>query len=314
MSDACARFGGERADWLDLSTGINPRPWTPPEAMAIDWHALPDPAGLAHLERIAAATFDVDPRLCMAVPGSEAGLRALSSVLRLSGVHQPLCYGTHAEAFPSSPGSSEASVRIVGNPNNPDGAITAREALLDALDRQEALGGWLLVDEAFADCSPQWSIADQVAEDRRLIVTRSFGKFFGLAGVRLGFVLAPPYLLRQLRRVHGEWPVCSAALAFGAAAYGDAAWIAATRAELPKRASQLDTVLQRHGLRPQGACPLFRLVTSNDAQSLFEALARQHILTRPFAKHPRLLRFGLPANDTALQRFDAALARAGIDG
>lgn len=315
LGDARATFGGEAADWLDLSTGINPNAWTRPEGVAPDWHALPDPCELARLERTAAAYFGTDPELCAAVPGSEAGLRTLGRLLGLPGLHLPLCYGTYAEAFAApGAGSRVPSVLVVGNPNNPDGAIMSREALLAALARQEQSGGWLVVDEAFADCAPELSVAREVAENRRLIVTRSFGKFFGLAGVRLGFVLAPARLLAELRHVQGEWPVCAAALSFGMAAYADAPWITRMRAALTFAAVRLDDVLTRHGLPPRGACPLFRLADTAAAHDLFAALARRHILTRPFASHPRLLRFGLPPDAHALARLDAALTEARGDG
>jgi cobalamin biosynthetic protein CobC len=157
-------------------------------------------------------------------------------------------------------------------------------------------------------------VADQVAEHRRLIVTRSFGKFFGLAGVRLGFVLAPAALLAQLRQLHGEWPVCAAALSFGAGAYADAPWIARTREQLPVAAARLDDVLTRHGLNPRGSCPLFRLAKGPVAHGLFTALAQRRILTRPFAEHPTLLRFGLPGDAAALARLDSALEEACADG
>jgi cobalamin biosynthetic protein CobC len=311
LADARARFGGDRADWLDLSTGINPNAWMPPGDAAPDWRALPDPRELAGLEQTAAAYFGADPALCAAVPGSEAGLRALARVLGLPGLHLPLCYGTYAQAFGVAGATGRVpSVLVVGNPNNPDGAIVAREALLAVLAQQEQSGGWLIVDEAFADCAPEWSVADEVAQHRRLIVTRSFGKFFGLAGVRLGFVLAPSALLAELRHLQGEWPVCSAALSFGSAAYADAPWIARTRAALAVGAALLDEVLAHHGLAPRGSCPLFRLAETPAGHGLFAALARRHILTRPFAEHPALLRFGLPVDTEALDRLDAALTEA----
>ncbi|MEW9856360.1 aminotransferase class I/II-fold pyridoxal phosphate-dependent enzyme [Novosphingobium sp. M1R2S20] len=314
LSDACARFGGAQADWLDLSTGINPSAWEPSSGGELDWRALPDPSTLAELERTAATYFGVDPSLCLAVPGSEAGLRALGQILQLPGVPQPLCYSTHVQAFAKPSLAGEPTVRVLGNPNNPDGALVPREPLLDVLKAQEAAGGWLLVDEAFADCNPAWSIADEVAEHRRLIVTRSFGKFFGLAGVRLGFVLGPSQLLTRLRHLQGEWPLCAAAIRFGTDAYADAPWIARARANLFVAAQRLDAVLTRRGLASRGECPLFRLGTVPCANHLFEALAQQQILTRPFTGHPHLLRFGLPGSAAALARLDAALAVAGANG
>ncbi|GGB98905.1 threonine-phosphate decarboxylase [Novosphingobium endophyticum] len=315
LAEARSRFGGAREDWLDLSTGINPVAWSGGATADIDWRSLPDPGDLARLERQAARYFGVDPALCCAVPGSETGLRLIARILGGRGLHLPLAYSTHADAFehadpvaslaqlPAAPGTL-----VIANPNNPDGVLRATEALLNLLERQESGSGWLIVDEAFADCRPEHSIAGHVASGRRLIVLRSFGKFFGLAGVRLGFVVAPTELLGQLRRRLGEWPVSAAALAFGTEAYGDAGWIAATRRTLPEQASRLDAVLKRHGLAPRGECPLFRLVETSEAGALFIRLAQRHILIRPFADHSRLLRFGLPNGDAALGRLDAALA------
>jgi cobalamin biosynthetic protein CobC len=317
LADACERFGGAREDWLDLSTGLNPNAWPGVQGISIDWNALPDPCDLARLEQRAARYFDVDPGLCCAVPGSETGLRLVARILGLPGLHRPLTYGTHADAFeqarpfdPAEQAPPGASALVIANPNNPDGRVTRREALEDMLAAQERQGGWLIVDEAFADCRPEWSMADRVTERRRLIVLRSFGKFFGLAGVRLGFVLAPSALIVRVRRLLGDWPVCAAGLAFGAAAYDDDEWIADTRRDLVSRAARLDEVLARNGLLSSGECPLFRLVETDAAGPLFELLAQQHILTRPFAGHPRLLRFGLPGDDAALARFGAALAKA----
>lgn len=313
MGDARARFGGEAADWLDLSTGINPSPWAALADLTVDWRALPDPGDLAELERIAAAYFGVDPAHCLAVPGSETALRGLGQLLQLPGRHSPLCYSTHVSAFaPARPvnehDDAEPSVLVLANPNNPDGVTMPREALMAALTRQESSGGWLLVDEAFADCEPRASVAAQVSDERRLIVTRSFGKFFGLAGVRLGFVIAPASVLARLRERQGEWPVCSAALAFGSKAYGDSVWIEAMRRDLAASALRLDTVLRSHDLEPRGDCPLFRLVETPLAQRLFSDLAGAHILTRAFADHPQLLRFGLPGDDAAFARLDAQLS------
>jgi len=168
--------------------------------------------------------------------------------------------------------------------------------------------GWLLVDEAFADCDPALSIAEMVGDDQRLVVFRSFGKFFGLAGVRLGFVLAPQDIVAALRERLGAWPLSAAAMAIGTAAYADRDWIAATRRRLPRAAAALDAVLVRRGHRPVGACPLFRLIERPDAHARFEQLARCAILTRPFADQPHWLRIGLPADAAALARLETALA------
>lgn len=301
-------YGGH--DWLDLSTGINPCPWPVARAAEPDWARLPDPAAIAGLEAAAAGSFGVDPALCCAVPGSEVALRLLALLLGLPGRHVPPCYGTHAHAFPdarpATMGQGDRAAFVIANPNNPDGRIAEPATLLAWEDRIAAAGGWLLVDEAYAETVPAISLAPQVAADRRLVVLRSFGKFFGLAGVRLGFVVAPPSVLARLRHRLGDWPVSAAAVAFGTAAYRDAAWMKEARADIDRRAAALDAVLARHGLSPRGGCPLFRLVETAEAPALFDRLARHAILTRPFAEAPHWIRFGGPM-ERDLDRLDAAL-------
>ncbi|GFE76289.1 aminotransferase class I/II-fold pyridoxal phosphate-dependent enzyme [Novosphingobium sp. TCA1] len=316
VSEAARAYGGLPEDWLDLSTGLNPEPWPAARAGAgaVDWTALPDPDALAQLEAAAARHFGVAPNLCCAVPGSETALRLLARALDLPGRALVPAYRTHREAFYPSrparfgeqPGAKE--VFVLANPNNPDGALRDPEAIVEWAERIDASGGFLVVDEAFADCHPEASVARAVAPGLRLIVLRSFGKFFGLAGLRLGFVLGPPALMMLLRQLLGSWPVHAAALALGRAAYEDSHWIARTRAALPIRAEALDGVLRRHGLEPVGDCPLFRLVTGCEGQALFERLARARILVRPFAEFPDWVRFGVPADPAALARLDAALA------
>lgn len=303
---------GERP-WLDLSTGINPNPWPGIASVDIDWHRLPEQEALAELEAAAAVFFGVDPRHVCAVPGTEVGLRLAGTLIGGRAHHVAPAYRTHGEMFGASTaiGANEApsadSTLILANPNNPDGRVTGRDTLADLLaGRDEAQ--WLLVDEAFADCDPAISIAARVEDDARLLVFRSFGKFFGLAGVRLGFVLGPSATLARLRAQLGAWPVSAAAIAIGTAAYRDARWASATRTRLRADADALDRVLQQRGHLPRGDCPLFRLIETPAARDLFDRLARAAILTRPFADRPDWLRFGLPGDDAALTRLDAALA------
>ncbi len=293
--------------WIDLSTGINPVAWHGASPPTIDWGPLPSPTALAGLEASAARFFGAPPESVAAVPGTEIALRLLAR-LGLPGPfrHATPSYRTHAEAFPDGvpirledalpPGGT----LLLANPNNPDGRILPA-ATLEAL----GAGRWLIVDEAFADVDAAISIVPRRPD--RTIVLRSFGKFFGLAGLRLGFVVGPAAIVAAFRRMLGDWPVSTAAIVLGEAAYRDADWIAATRARLVADAAALDAVLRRHGLEPRGGCPLFRLVRCDP--SLFERLARAGILTRPFGDAPGRLRCGLPADREALDRLDHALGR-----
>jgi cobalamin biosynthetic protein CobC len=296
--------------WLDLSTGINPNPWPVERAGPIDWHRLPDDGALAALEAAAAAYFGVPADWVCALPGSEIGLRLLALERWPGPVHvQSPGYRTHAEAFPEARPvaasvleEAEGGTVLLANPSNPDGVLHD-PAVLAAM---AARGVKPIVDEAFADTRPEASLLS--SEMKGAIVLRSFGKMFGLAGVRLGFAVAEPGRLVALRTRLGSWPVSAAAIAIGTAAYRDAAWIAETRTRLADASDRLDAVLRRHGLAPEGASPLFRLVRTGRAAALFERLARRGILTRPFDYAPDWLRMGLPADAPGLDRLDRALA------
>lgn len=311
---AAKRNFGTRAgdDWLDLSTGINPHAWPGAADMAFDWQRLPEPEALTRLETVAAAFFGVDSRHVCAVPGTEMGLRLVGGLIVGPARHIAPGYRTHGEIIAGSTATDWPAALgpdgtlVIANPNNPDGRLIDRDAMRALLGERDP-GEWLLIDEAFADADPAHSIAASVGDDRRLIVFRSFGKFFGLAGVRLGFVVAPPAIVGVLRERLGAWPLSAAAIAIGTAAYADTDWIAGMHRVLPVEAAALDAMLLRRGYRPTGACPLFRLIEVDDAHALFDRLARRAILTRPFADRPRWLRLGLPADAGALARLETAL-------
>jgi cobalamin biosynthetic protein CobC len=318
LAAAAAQFPAAPTPWIDLSTGVNPRPYPAPSASRAARARLPDPTETAALEDAAAAAFGVRASArTMAVPGSEAALRILARLLpaKTVAVAGPT-YGSHAAAWRemgarvrSIPcgelASADADTVIAVNPNNPDGYRHAPETLALVADRQAARGGWLIVDEAFGETAPGLSVADRAGA--ALIVLRSFGKFYGLAGVRLGFVLAGPGVIAALRSVFGDWPVSAAAIAAGRAAYSDVAWRERTRASLVRKAARLDHLLSRAGFEAVGGTSLFRLAGADDAPRRFAVLAERGILTRPFDVDPRWLRFGLPANTAAWARLEQAL-------
>jgi len=299
VAAARARFGGE--NWIDLSTGIAPWPYPVPP-VALD--RLPEPAELAALEAAARAAFGVPAsRAVVAVPGTDLALRLLALLLP---AERPARlepgYAGHRHAWPDAvPWAGGAhDLLVLANPNNPDGRVFERAALLALAERTT-----LLVDEAYAEADPARSVADAAVAD--LIVLRSFGKFFGLPGVRLGFVIAAPELAARLRGLLGDWPIAQPALAIGALAYRDRVWADAQRARIAAAGGALDRLLEAAGLRVAGATPFFRLVETEDAAALFLRLARHAILTRPFADDPRRLRIGLPGDATVLARLQSAL-------
>jgi cobalamin biosynthetic protein CobC len=313
LGDAKAAFATAPLPWVDLSTGINPHGWPGPRADPAALRRLPDPSETAALEAAAASAFGVaEPARVTAVPGAEAGLRLLP---RLTGARSVTIlsptYGGHAEAWEAA-GCEVHSVRwgehlpdtealVIVNPNNPDGrAIPAQ-----ALARLATGDRWLIVDESFVEVAPELSVATSAAD--RLVVLRSFGKFYGLPGVRLGFVVAEPKVTMRVRAAFGDWPVCAEAIAAGCAAYADRDWAGQTRACLKDDAARLDRLLSRSGFELEGGTSLFRLASSPNAAAWFTRLAEAGLLVRPFGDYPNWLRFGLPGAEQDWGRLQGAL-------
>ncbi len=203
-------------------------------------------------------------------------------------------------------GSSFAMAAI--NPNNPDGRVLSRAALLDLAAKLRRKGGLLVVDEAFMDVGPpKASLAADVLCGN-IVVLRSFGKFFGLAGVRLGFAIAAEDIAKRLRAALGPWAVSGPAIAIGAIALADMAWTASTQVRLAQAAQRLDELLVGAGVDIVGGTPLFRLAQTPAAAALHETLGGAGILVRRFAEQPAWLRFGLPGDEQAWERLASALA------
>jgi cobalamin biosynthetic protein CobC len=308
LDAARAAFPAAPEPWIDLSTGVNPYAWRGWRAGRGDLTRLPDPKATADLEAKAAATFGCDPACVAAVPGADIGLRFMPALTQAASaaIVSPT-YGGHAEAWPGAHAISRDNILacdddalVVVNPNNPDGGIVPKETLLALKARTR----WLIVDESFAEAMPEMSVAPHVGGG--LIVLRSFGKFYGLPGLRLGFIVAAPGVIAKVRAMTGDWPVSADALRLGAAAYADTAWQSRTRARLSKAAARLDKLLARHGFEIIGGTSLFRLVRRTDAAACFQRLGEAGILVRPFDDAPTHLRFGLPA-PTAWSRLEAAL-------
>jgi cobalamin biosynthetic protein CobC len=203
---------------------------------------------------------------------------------------------------------ADARIAIVVNPNNPDGRVVAKDTLLALADRLRRRGGLLLVDEAFMDVGPDGASLGEYVEEGNIVVLRSFGKFYGLPGVRLSFALAAPNIVARLAAAAGPWPVSGAAIAVGTEALADTAWRDAARKALAEAAGRLDAVLARAGLNLIGGTSLFRLVRAGEAARLFQRLGEAGILVRRFAEHPNWLRFGLPGAESDWQRLERALA------
>jgi cobalamin biosynthetic protein CobC len=302
--------------WIDLSTGINPHAYPLPDLPHEVWSRLPEARGLARLEAAAAERYRASAEV-VAGPGSQALIQALARLgrARRVGVLDPT-YGGYAEAFAAAGSKVQRSaslealgdldVAVVVNPNNPDGRITSRAALLDLSVRLSRHGGTLIVDEAFADFDGGESLCP-VLPTSGAAVLRSFGKTFGLAGLRLGFAIASADVARSLRAALGPWPVGGPAIAIGVRALADSEWLEATGARLASDVKRLDALLDEAGWRLLGGTRLFRLASREDGRAGFERLLAAGILARLFVDAPDRLRFGIPCDDNAWRRLAIAL-------
>lgn len=314
LRQAAQHRGVPLAGWLDLSTGI--APWSYP--VRIDepaWRRLPEDDD--DLVAVAAEYYGHPQPLPL--PGSQAAIRELPRLLVPGVAVLPApTYGEYAPAWRAAGyevrelgadalPTAEADVVMLANPNNPDGAGFAPQALRALAERQAVRGGWLVVDEAFADASPQASVAALAGTELpNLIVLRSLGKFFGLAGARVGFLCGAPVLRARLAEALGPWALAHPSRIAATQALSDTAWQQAQRARLGEASARLGRLLLGYGLASRAGGELFRYVPTPQAAALAEHCARRGILLREFDAPPAL-RFGLPGGDAEWARLAQAL-------
>ncbi len=302
LDAAIARFGGLRADWLDLSTGINPAPYPVPRLTSDDWTALPDHAAQDRLDRAAHRFWQVPEGAdVLAAPGASALIARIPALAAPGRVRITApTYNEHAAGFAAqgwtvvADGAAEA--RVLVHPNNPDGRLWAAE---------DADATLTVIDESFCDICPDQSLV-RLAARPGVVVLKSFGKFWGLAGLRLGFAIATPETLARLSEMLGPWPVSGPALRIGTRALQDAEWAETTRARLARDAARLDALMTGRGAVFEGGTDLFRLYHVDDAAAWQERLARHHVWSRVFPYSGHFLRLGLPPN-AGWDRLEAAL-------
>ncbi len=319
VRQAAREEGIPPAQWLDLSTGINPLGWPVPAGLPeAVWRCLPEDDDALH--SVAAAYYG--SLALLPVAGSQAVIQALPGLWpagRRVGVLAP-SYGEHAHAWRGAGHEvvpldaaqvagqvARLEVLVLVNPNNPTGAVFAPSQLRAWHEVLAQRGGCLVVDEAFMDCTPALSLAGACPR-RGLVVLRSLGKFFGLAGARVGFVLAEARLLDALAQRLGPWCVSGPGRWAAAGALADSSWQVATRQRLALASARLQAVLQRHQLSPRGGTALFQWVCTPAAPDLYQRLRQVGILTRLFTE-PLSVRFGLPGDASQWARLEAALAQ-----
>lgn len=323
LSEAIRTYGGARSDWLDLSTGINPHAWPVPDQLERRmWTDLPSAADLAALLAAARAAYRVPAPLgVMAAPGTQVILPLLPRLAPDGPVAiVGPTYSSHGDAWRAAgrtvvdiptayDAPEDTRVLVLVNPNNPDGRMLSPAALMDLARQIQARGGLLIVDEAFSDVVPGLSLLPHLGNEP-VLVLRSFGKFFGLAGLRLGFLAGRPDLTDKAAGMLESWAVSGPALAVGQAALADLAWQDAMRRQLADEMADLTLALSMAGLTVFGGTALYALAGLRKAEAMHAALARRHIWTRRFDHSPTWLRFGLPGSASALTRLGTALADA----
>lgn len=308
LGEVSRRFPHAPRPWIDLSTGINPVPYPVPSLPDRLWTALPSRNDHDALLEAAAARYGVrDPSTLVAAPGTQALIQLLPRLIPQGTVaivgptyeeHQ-LCWARHGHRVRVVPELEEADVVVAVNPNNPTGRLLSPAALA-------TVKGLLVVDESFIDFLPrEMSLAGDLPANA--IVLRSFGKSYGLAGLRLGFAIASPGLSERLRLEIGPWAVSGPALEIGRRALNDGAWLRIARERLVGDCARLDGILRGAGFEIVGGTALFRLARHPSAAIFVERLACQGIHVRSFANAPDRLRFGLPGDDEAFVRLVRAL-------
>jgi cobalamin biosynthetic protein CobC len=319
LDEARRLFPQAPEPWIDLSTGINPIAYPVPPLPASLFERLPSPSDHRDLEEAAAGAYGApDAAMAVAAPGTQVlislipHLRPRSRVAVLGPT-----YAEHAHAWRkaghdvaevSSPdGLHGADVVVVVNPNNPDGRLLDRETLLRLAEDLRPRGGWLVVDEAFADFDAGESLVPVLPSNA--VVLRSFGKTYGLAGLRIGFALAPEPIITCLRSALGPWAVSGPAIETGRKALRDREWLEAARSARATDARRLDALLSSLADAPLRGTILYRLLESLLAPELFRVLGEHGIWVRRFQYSSPLLRFGLPGTEVEWQRLETVLGR-----
>ncbi|MCO6185802.1 threonine-phosphate decarboxylase CobD [Rhizobium sp. L1K21] len=319
---AAARYGRPVEEWLDLSTGINPCAPPLPDIPASVWQRLPDSDLIAAARHTAARYYGSGAILPIAAGGTQMLIRALANradVNRRIAVLAPT-YGEYQQVFADSGFavdfvsvadaiSPAHGLAVIVNPNNPDGRVFSRDELLRLCERLSETGTILVVDEAFADLEPALSMARATERFSNLVVLRSFGKFFGYAGLRLAFAISGDEHGPAIERILGPWPVSGPALVIADALMRQDH--EQLRLTIRERRAALETVLEEAGFPVIGGTDLFALIGCQDARAVFEHLAGEGILTRAFDYRPDWLRVGLFARDEDGLRLLSALKAFG---
>lgn len=322
LADAISRHGGTVAEWLDLSTGISPFSLPLPQLTADVWRRLPEEADLISVCELARRHYGAS-LMPVAVPGTQAAIQLLPW-LTPDADQVAIVAPTYAEyersyrrmdiaVEPVSTLDAAAGTRahavILANPNNPDGRETTRDDVFGfARAHRHRL---VIVDEAFADMRQDLTMTGAAGIEPNLVVLRSFGKFFGLAGLRLGFVFAEPSLAAILKERMGPWAVSGPALAIARHAFSRIDLIGELRGKIETAHAWTRSALNKACVTITGETALFFYCDVGDGAAMREALASHKVLVRAFDHSPSRIRIGLAPDELSAVRLRETLRLAG---
>ncbi|GLK81133.1 threonine-phosphate decarboxylase CobD [Methylopila turkensis] len=321
LANAEAEYGRPANGWLDLSTGVNPYSYPLAAFSDTSLTRLPQKADVEELLAAARQAYGWSPDVpVVAGPGSQAMIQLLPYLRyrKKVAVIGPT-YGEHVYVWARAGHEvrevravravGETDVVVVVNPNNPTGRLSSPKGLARLASELAPREGLLVIDEAFADVAPDIAYGGRL-NGSGVVVLRSFGKFFGLPGIRLGFAAGDEEMISELAAELGPWPVSGPAIEAGRAALADVAWISSMRLRLSVEALKLDEALTDAGFAIIGGTDLFRTARHDRATEIHAALARQGVWTRAFEEHADQIRVGIPGGDEAFARLTAALREA----
>ncbi|MGR6872271.1 threonine-phosphate decarboxylase CobD [Pseudomonas sp. HK3] len=314
--------------WLDLSTGINPKGYPQPKIPDSVFRDLPNEDD--GLQQAACKYYGSDDVLM--VPGSSWAIQCLPTVLQqydaqITKVLLPtIGYSEHERAWrasnvevvfyhyaPTNAQLQDCDVCVLINPNNPSSHLLSSEVVSDMAHQLNTHSGWLMVDEAFIDTQPQNSVIQNQLDN--VIVLRSLGKFFGLAGLRVGAIIANDNLLKKCSELLPPWALNNPARFIAKQALQDNEWINQTTLTLMQQSNNLASLCENTFLvKIKSALKIVKtdfFVTlifdaKHDAFKCHHTLCEQGIYTR-LLDNKSGIRIGLPNNtDENWQRLEHA--------
>ncbi len=308
---AIKKYGGQRADWIDLSTGINRTSYPWQENVKVELRDLPSNKLLRSLEKAASRAYKVaEDKDTAAVQGAQQIISLLPICLKNYNSVAILgpTYNEYEKAFKSSEIKAEtvsevsklssSDIAIVVNPNNPTGKVIAEEILNDLSKKVRIL----IIDESFKMFSSR-----RIQKFDNVIQINSLGKFFGLAGVRLGFVSGPSNFIKSVRGMLGPWPVSSIAAEIGKIALNDQAWISQMEKILLEGSDVLHRACNRKNWKLIGKTNLFHTYATSSSLKVEKQFAAHYIWIRTFDYSETWVRLGIPTSKYEWTRVRQAL-------